>query len=254
MRLVSYLSPGFPETLFEFLAARIGAEVHFETATSGPPAGEDPFRDGTFDLGWICSTSFVDLALRAAPPSIRLVGIAWVPDDPDALGRPVYFGDIVVRADSPASSLSDLAGGRIACNDVVSLSGHHRSLDALIAGSVDACVVDSVVRIGRARGDEAVAGLRVIQRLGPWPVQPLAARHDLDPTAVVRVGQALLEANEPPAVRDALAAAALTRFVTVADDHYAPVRDALDRCGPSGSRPAAGRRPRAPRRGQGTGV
>ena len=260
MRLVSYLSPGFPASLFELVGREIGAAVHFETATSGPPPGEDPFRDGTFDLGWICSTSFVDLALRADPPSVRLAGIAWVPDDPGADGRPVYFGDVVVRADSPARALADLAGTRIAGNDVVSLSGHyalriaieemglgsagfadlvftgghHDSLDALLAGTVDACVVDSVVRIGRSRADAAVAGLRVIERLGPWPVQPLVARHDLDPATIARVRQALLDANDRPVVRAALATAALTRFVPVDAEHYAPVRDALSRCGPRG--------------------
>lgn len=257
MRFVSYMAPGFPESLFELLAHEMGVELHFETETSGPPADHDPFRDGTFDLGWICSTSFVDLALRDDDPSVRLAGVAWVPDDPDSAGRPVYFGDIVVASDSKATSLGDLAGCRIACNDVVSLSGHyalriaiedlghdssdfaeliftgghHNSLDALLAGDVDACVVDSVVRIGRARHDAAVERLDVIERLGPWPVQPLVARHDLDPELVVKVRQALLDANDNPAIAAALHDAALTRLVPVDDSHYAPVRDALSRSG-----------------------
>ncbi|MFP5488789.1 MAG: phosphate/phosphite/phosphonate ABC transporter substrate-binding protein, partial [Acidimicrobiia bacterium] len=205
MRLVTYMSPGFPATLFEVVGEAIGAEVHFETETSGPPPGDDPFRDGRYDLGWICSTSFVDLALRSERPSVRLAGVGWVPDDPDAAGRPVYFGDLVVRADSPARSLADLRGCRIGCNDAISLSGHlalrfaidelgeqpvgfaelvftgghHASLDALVAGELDACVVDSVVRTGRSCSDPAVAGLRILERLGPWPVRPLVARADL---------------------------------------------------------------------------
>ncbi|MEZ5245431.1 MAG: PhnD/SsuA/transferrin family substrate-binding protein [Acidimicrobiales bacterium] len=257
MRFVSYMSPGFPESLFELLANRMGAEVHFETETSGPPAEVDPFRDGTFDLGWICSTSFVDLALRAEAPSVQLAGVAWVPDDPDSGGRPVYFGDLVVAADSDADSLAELAGRRIACNDVVSLSGHyalriaidelgydssdfaelvftgghHNSLDALVAGEVDACVVDSVVRIGRSRHDTAVADLRLVDRLGPWPVQPLVARHDLSPELVAEVRRALLDANDDPEVVDALRAAALTHLVPVDHTHYAPVREALERSG-----------------------
>ena len=110
VQFVSYMSPGFPESLFELLAKRMDVELHFETETSGPPADVDPFRDGTFDLGWICSTSFVDLALRNDRPSVRLAGVAWVPDDPDSDGRPVYFGDLVVAADSDVDSLADLAG------------------------------------------------------------------------------------------------------------------------------------------------
>jgi len=257
MRFVSYMSPGFPETLFELLAREMGAEVSFETETSGPPPDQDPFRDGTFDLGWICSTSFVDLALRDGEPSVQLAGVAWVPDDPASEGRPVYFGDLVVAPDSAAGSLGDLAGRRIACNDVVSLSGHyalriaiedlghdsnefaelvftgghHTSLDALLRGEVDACVVDSVVRIGRARHDPAVEQLKIIDRFGPWPVQPLVARHDLDPALIARVRAALLAANEIPEIAAALRSAALTELVPVNESHYAPVRDALARCG-----------------------
>jgi ABC-type phosphate/phosphonate transport system substrate-binding protein len=257
MQFVSYMSPGFPESLFELLAAKIGADLHFETETSGPPADDDPFRDGRFDLGWICSTSFVDLALREDDPSVRLAGVAWVPDDPDSGGRPIYFGDLCVAPDSAVSSLSDLAGRRIACNDVVSLSGHyalriaiealgrdsedfaelvftgghHNSLDALMAGEVDACVVDSVVRIGRGRHDERVADLRVVDRLGPWPVQALVARADLDPAMVAAVRDALLGANDDPEVSAALDAAALTRLVPVDHRHYEPVRIALEQSG-----------------------
>ena len=257
VQFVSYMSPGFPESLFELLAKRMDVELHFETETSGPPADVDPFRDGTFDLGWICSTSFVDLALRNDRPSVRLAGVAWVPDDPDSDGRPVYFGDLVVAADSDVDSLADLAGRRIACNDVVSLSGHyalriaieelghdsrefaelvftgghHNSLDALLAGEVDACVVDSVVRIGRGRHDAAVDRLCVVDRLGPWPVQPLVARHDLDPDLVAKVRQALLDANDDPEVVAALRGAALTRLVPVDHTHYAPVGEAFERSG-----------------------
>ncbi len=257
MRLISYMSPGFPESLFEIIGAAVGAEVVFDTTTSGPSPGDDPFAEGTYDLGWICSTSFVDLALRGDRPSVRLAGVGWVPDDPDSDGRPIYFGDLVVRGDDPARTLDDLRGRRIACNDLVSLSGHfalrhaieragaspddfaelvftgghHRSLDALLGGEVDAAVIDSVVRTGRARHDPAVAGLRLIERLGPWPTQPLVARADLDPELMATVRAAVLALNDDPAARSELADSALDRFVPVDDDHYAPVRDAFGRPG-----------------------
>lgn len=255
MRLISYMSPGFPATLFELIGDAIGAEVHFETRTSGPPDGHDPFRDGSFDLGWICSTSFVDLALRHDRPSVQLVGIGWIPDDPDVLGRPQYFGDLMVSASTSITSLTDLRGRRIGCNDVISLSGHfalrfaiealgerpenfaeliftgghHASLDAVLSGELDACVVDSVVRIGRSRYDDAVASLRVIDRLGPWPVQPLVARADLDPHLVTEVRNTILHLDERPDVRAQLAMSALAGFVAVDLAHYEPVTEAFAR-------------------------
>lgn len=250
MRLLSYLSPGFPAALFEKLAAIIDAEVDFETEHSGPAPGDDPFLARQADLGWICSTSFVDLTTRGPIPSVQLVGVAWVPDDPDANGRPVYFGDLVTRPDSIFSSFEDLDGARIGCNDQVSLSGHHalrhamtdrgldpdtfakltftgghhRSLDLLLEGEVDAAVIDSVVRTGRARLDPAVAELRLIERLGPWPVQPLVARATLDQDQIDEVRRSLLDASSRPDVQALLNEACLTGLVEVGPDYYDAVR------------------------------
>lgn len=249
------MSPGFPVELFELIGGAIGAEVVFDMATSGPAPGVDPFADRTYDLGWVCSTSFVDLALRGDRPSVRLAGVGWVPADPASGARPVYFGDLVVRSGHPATALADLRGARIGCNDVVSLSGHHAlrfaiealgespdgfaelvftgghhaSIDAVLAGELDAAVVDSVVRTGRARLEPSVAALRLVERLGPWPTQPLVARHDLDPAVLASVRSAVLGLNDRPEAQALLADAALERFVPVTDDHYAPVHAALSR-------------------------
>lgn len=249
------MSPGFPASLFELLGDVAGVEVTFDETLSGPAAGHDPFIDGTTDLGWICSTSYVDLATRGDDPSIQLAGVAWVPDDPDSNGRPVYFGDLVVRPDSGIETFDDLAGRRIGCNDPVSLSGHHAlrfamhdrghddmtfaqlvftgghhaSLDMVVAGEIDAAVTDSVVRTARARVDPAVDALRVIERLGPWPVQPLVARSTLDPEQIDNVRRLILGASARADVKAELEAAALSHFVEVDPDHYAEVAAAMQR-------------------------
>lgn len=70
------MSPGFPASLFELLGGILDAEVEFDMTLSGPAPGDDPFADGTADLGWICSTSYVDLATRSDNPSIELAGVA----------------------------------------------------------------------------------------------------------------------------------------------------------------------------------
>ncbi len=101
------MTPGFPLSLFERIAHTIDADLELDQTRSGPAAGTDPFADGEADLGWICSTSFVDLATRSATPSVRLAGVAWVPQDPDSQGQPRYFGDIVVPHDSPIMSFAD---------------------------------------------------------------------------------------------------------------------------------------------------
>ena len=259
MHLISYLSPSIPASLFEVLTDIIGADLELVEATSGPLPGEDPFRAGRADLGWMCSTSFAELGDPDGDPSVALVGIAWVPDDPGSEGQPVYFGDLVVPNDSTATSLADLAGRRIGCNDPVSLSGfhalriemkrrgfsgpgrgvddfaelvftgsHNRSLDLLVeGGDIDAAVVDSVCRTRRGRADDAVADLRVIERFGPWPTQPLVARSTMDPAEIARVQAAVIAANDDPRVEAELAAAAMTRLVPVDPAHYLSVREAM---------------------------
>lgn len=250
--MISYLTPGHPAALFEALAEYIGAELAFEVGRSGPDPRGDPFAAGTADLGWICSTSFVELTTDR-PASVREVGVAWVPDDPDAADRPVYFSDVLVRADSGTRSLADLAGQRIACTDPASLSGYHalrieldrrghdptefaslvmtgghlHSLDRLLAGDVDAAVVDSIVRTRHGHHDDEIAGLRVAERLGPWPTQPVVMRIDATDADVLAVRNALLGANDDPKIRDLLAASALTRLAPTPDDHCEAVRSAM---------------------------
>ncbi|MGI9642720.1 MAG: phosphate/phosphite/phosphonate ABC transporter substrate-binding protein [Acidimicrobiia bacterium] len=250
--MASYLVPGFPATLFEVLADRLGAELVLESCGSGPDPGHDPFRDGTYDLGWICAPSYVDLN-RAPEPSVRLVGAAWVPDDPAAQGQPVYFSDLVAAPDCEADSLADLSGLRIGCNDHMSLSGNHAlqialrergedpggfadliftgghqtSLDLLLTGELDAAVIDSIVRIARARREPEVAALRVVERLGPWPVQALVARTDMAGAEVEALCGRLLAVAAEPEVERQLHAAGLLGFVTIGDDHFEPVRAAL---------------------------
>ena len=51
MRLISYMTPGFPVSLFESIGRIIGAEVEYETEASGPMPGHDPFADDATELG-----------------------------------------------------------------------------------------------------------------------------------------------------------------------------------------------------------
>lgn len=258
MRLVSYLAPGYPAALFEALGEVIGAEVGFEVGRSGPEPHADPFASGDADLGWVCSTSFIELTTDREP-SVDLVGVTWVPDDPDANGEAVYFSDLVVRPDSPVRRIADLRGRRIGCNDPASLSGyhalrlelaargddpdafaeliltggHHHSIDQLLAGEVDAAVIDSIVRTRRARTWPEVDALRIVRRLGPWPTQPLVIRSSASTDDARLLRKLLLDANDHPDVRDVFAASAIDRLVAVAPDRYSGVRSSMAELGPT---------------------
>ncbi len=242
------MTPGFRVSLFDAIASALGADLTLESGASGPLPGTDPFADRSFDLGWVCSTSFVDLSLRSVRPSVQLVGVGWAPLDPDSNGRPQYFGDLVVAEGVEARHLEDLAGLRIGCNDPVSLSGyqslrfeiarqnldperfqltftggHRTSLEWLAEGKLDAAVIDSVVYSTSELKDRFTR----IQRMGPWPTQPLIARSDLAPELVASVRSQLLESNADPKMQRELRLAGLDRFVATDDSHYEPVAAAM---------------------------
>ena len=69
--------------------------------------------------------------LEHETPPVELLPAAPVFRDGRALGRPVYFSDLVVRRDSPAGSFLDLRGRSWAYNDRCSLSGYYNLLKQL---------------------------------------------------------------------------------------------------------------------------
>ena len=261
MRLWTYLAPAYPTELFRLMAECIDAELVIGEGGSGPDPDADPFRSGEADLGWICSTSFAELAVRPTP-SVREVGVAWVP-----LGEPSprYHGVLVVRRGSTAGTLSDLAGSVVAGNDRASLSGnyayrfavrrlgedpdvfadhqltgsHRRSLDLLLAGEVDAAVIDSVVLARERILDARVAAeLVAIERLGPWPTQPLVAGRSVSDETLAFVRRRLL-APPDPALAAAFTDAGLERLAPTTPDHCDAVVHSLaielrERNGPPG--------------------
>ncbi|MDX2381882.1 MAG: PhnD/SsuA/transferrin family substrate-binding protein [Acidimicrobiia bacterium] len=250
--MLSYLTPGYPLSLFKAICEVLEAELVIGDGLSGPAEGDDPLTDGRADLAWVCSTSFVDLA-RRPDSAIRLAGVAWAPANEGAVGRPLYHSDVVVRSGATSTDLDDLRGRRIACNDRFSMSGYHalrielaraghdqddfaelvmsgshrRSVEMVLAGEIDAAVVDGLLLAMWRRDEPRLAGLRTISRLGPWPTQPLIAAERLGIDAVDAVQSRLIRAGEDELLRHELARAGLTGFVRVGDDHYAAVDRAM---------------------------
>jgi ABC-type phosphate/phosphonate transport system substrate-binding protein len=208
--------------LFMTACAAIGdaldadVSLRSERATSGPPEGEpDPFSTGACDIGFLCLPSYARL-MALVPSPIRLVDAAPVPADPRCEGRPVYFAELVVRADIGCDSLYDLDGRVIAGNDPESMSGrfaldeallqydgsvvptrvytgsHHASLAALAEGEVDAAVIDSNTLLAAG----LPTGCAVAEVWGPYPVQPVVVASRLDRAVAAHATEALLAIHE----------------------------------------------------------
>lgn len=272
LRLLTYLAPGLPLALFEAVAVELArvlgvrASVRSDPTRSAPePGGADPFRADEADLGFLCAPGYLWLA-DARPPSVELVPAAFVFDDPRTLDRPVYFADLVVRSDSSARSLRDLAGARWVYNDPCSLSGyfsvlaalrergaglgffasaraigsHHAALRAVAAGAADCAAIDSnTLLLERRAGRDPE--LRVLESFGPFPVQPVVARAALAVELKRAIAAALLDMHRTEPGRSVLATCGVRRFAPIEPADYEPERALLAvaaeavRC-PTGSR------------------
>ena len=202
----TWLAPGLPHGLFDTIAAHVSRglrreyELTVESRSSGPiSAADDRFAAGLTDVGFLCLPSYLWLTERLQP-SVALVPLAPIHDDPRTGGEPTYVSDLVVRSDAGIRCFSDLAGKRVGFNERASLSGfvslvsrlrndgldvdffgelrqvgsHRRVLELIEAGELDAAAIDANVWRGwcRQRADGGAA-LRSVDVLGPFPVQPV---------------------------------------------------------------------------------
>jgi ABC-type phosphate/phosphonate transport system substrate-binding protein len=108
-------------------------------------------------------------------------------------------------------------------------SGSHLDSLRLVAeGQADcAAIVSHAYRFAPAHWRRR---LRVLESLGPYPVQPVIARAGLDPALVDAVRDALLamhRAKHPAG--DALGSYGVTRFAPVDESHYLPLSARLER-------------------------
>ena len=203
--------PSIPESFFEFVGGRVAEalgrplELWTESSVSGPgKGGDDPVSRGEVELAFMCSPSYCWLAKEDVPRA-ELLPVAPVFRDPRANGRPVYFSDVVVAADSPWESVEQLTAARWVANDRHSLSGclsierwaeshgvpwdresvahsggHLLSLDWLERGDADAAAIDSnVLRRALAEAPERAERFRVVGSWGPFPIQPLVVPRSL---------------------------------------------------------------------------
>ena len=262
LRLRTYLTPSVPRSLFAYLADYLGerlgmaTELQIETHHSGPPRGlPDPFTEGALDIGFFCAPPYIWLLERPEPP-VELVPFGLVFEDPRAAGRPVYFSDIVVRKDHPARSFADLVNARWGYNDRESLSGyysvvqtaaehgadatflgrlhdmgsHLASLRALRRGTIDAAAIDSTVLALRRRRDPALsADLRVVEGLGPWPIQPIVMRRSLSARLKTRLTAAIGALGKTAERRRALRRWLVSAVAPMTDADFDVERAALAR-------------------------
>ena len=238
-----------------FLAPRLWSVyervTHAAGAALGRPArlvqGESfsQLTRGELDAAFVCGLPYV--ALREQFGSAVEALAAPVMAGERYGDRPVYFSDVLVRADAPAARLQDLAGGRLGVNEpeshsgygvvlaaladrgvpeggfaeVVATGSHARSLEGLRAGRIDVAAVDSHLLAALGADDPRLGEhLRVVEPLGPSPAQPLTAGPALSEQERVLVREALREVERT----DLAPGVSFARWEPVDDADYDPIR------------------------------
>jgi phosphonate transport system substrate-binding protein len=218
-------------------------------------AAEDYALAPEADLAFICGLPYVlasDALEALAAPVLQGARYA---------DKPIYFSEVVVRHDSPATSFDALRGCAWAYNEPLSQSGcgivctalaqrgetaaffgrviqagfHWRALHMVAAGEADGAAIDSQVLAVILRDDPGLAQqIRVIDTLGPSTIQPLAASRRLD-AAIRRDLQATLaELHLAEAGRALLDRALIDRFMPMSDRDYDDLRAMRALCEQSG--------------------
>jgi ABC-type phosphate/phosphonate transport system substrate-binding protein len=175
---------------------------------------------------------------------------APLPSPPRYGGKPVYFTDIVVRADSPHRTLADTFGGIVGYTLADSLSGgvalaahlqqyrtpqrprlyresvggliHARGvIDALARGSIDVGPLDSYAHDLLRHNDPAFAvQVRVVETTPALPLPPLVATAPLSPGELSRLRAALAATAQSTALRPAMQRLLLDDFAFPASADY----------------------------------
>ena len=180
---------------------------------------------------------------------------APVPSPARYAGKPVYFTDIVVRADAPSQTLEDTFGGVIGYTLVDSMSGGvalrrhletfrtpqrprlyrktvggfvnaRHVIEALVAGVIDAGPLDSYYHDLLKRNDPGFAAqVRLVASTAAMPIPPLVATAALSDSALSRLQAALLAASTWPELAPVLERLQLRGFALAEPNRYDVLAD-----------------------------
>ena len=203
LRFANYLSPLLHETyanIVHYLGTKLETPVSLAIGTS-----TNEFEEDQVDLGFLCGLLYIHTT-RMQPRHLELLS-APVLKGTRYGGQPIYFSDVVVRAESSYRSFADLRGCRWAYNEQASHSGwnlvhynlhqhgetlayfsqhiksgsHLASLELVLQGQADATAIDSHIYDVLCQQEPALAlQLLVIDTFGPSPIPPLAISTRLD--------------------------------------------------------------------------
>lgn len=232
-----------------YLAGRLSVSVRAEIESPWQER-ERRFDAGEIDLCWICGLPYVRKADRR--PGEYLPLVAPVMAGERYRDRPIYYSDVVVRRDSPYTSLDDLREATWAYNEPGSQSGygvvryalakrgetlgffgrlvesgaHQASLQMILRGEVDGSAIDSTVLERELLNDPSIEDrIRRIDTFGPSPIPPWVTTSRVPGELRRRLREALTQMGADPRGAELLKNAGIARFVPVDDRDYDSIRE-----------------------------
>jgi phosphonate transport system substrate-binding protein len=253
LSIVSYLAPNafwFYQAVAAHLQQVLGIQVQLSESQFDPLDDPDLIND-RIDLALICGLPFIR-HYQNAPTQFQPL-LTPVMQAARYADRPVYFSDVIVRANSGIKSFDALAGKAFCYNDPGSNSGynlpcyhliqkgyspiffgsvwqsgsHQRSIQAVITGEADWAAIDSTVLEQELRTvPEFAHQLRVIESIGPCPMPPIIVAQRLGDALIEHIRTALL--NPSAALKHTMTQAGIQRYEPVSVEPYQELVDAYE--------------------------
>jgi phosphonate transport system substrate-binding protein len=168
-------------------------------------------------------------------------------------GEPYYYSLVIVRRDLDVSSLEDLRGMTFAFTDPLSNTGrlaplyqlalrgetpesffsrsiftysHDNSIRSVADGIVDAAAVDNLVYdYLPVTEPDMMAKVKVIEKWGPFGINPFVVNPGLDPQLKTQLRDAFLNMDKDRRGQELLAEFMIDRFIVPDDSIYDSVRE-----------------------------
>lgn len=251
LRFATFLSPNV-KPLYVAAVHRMAKESNTSIELVPGKSYED-FFSGKFEGAFVCGLPYI-LMTRMPEPPMELIGAPVLSGD-RYQDRPIYFSDVIVKADSPFQTFEDLRGASWAFNERLSHSGygvvrshlvslgetdgyfskvveagfHLRSISLVAQGRVDASAIDSqVLGIELKRDPSLRQKIRIIDSIGPSTIQPVVLRSDVPEDLKRRLRDALWSLHSDEAIGGVLKDAHVKRFEQVDDSTYDDLRRMLE--------------------------
>lgn len=245
LTLVSYLSPNlfkFYTEISAYLERTLDRPVQIQVGSCDPLS--DPILyDDQLDIALICGLPFARFN-QMCPHQLQPL-VAPVMQADRYLDRPIYFSDVIVRAESDIFRLSQLQGKTFCYNDRGSNSGYHlmgyrlfqdhypatffgqvlasgahqNSIQWVVAGKADCAAIDSTVLEQELRVFPHLATqLRIVESIGPCPMPPIVAAQRLGQALLRQIQAALLHPDQT--LQQHMQQVGIRRLATVRAEEY----------------------------------